>query len=56
MDIQTPMTQGRYTRFISTSKWIRTVRLSFKHSLSLSCIFERYVTELALHTALKSIA
>jgi len=33
--IQTPMAQGRSTKIISTSKWIRTSKLSMKHSLSL---------------------
>ena len=32
--IQTPMAQGRSTKIISMIEWIRTSRLSIKHSLS----------------------
>ena len=34
MRIQTPMAQGRSTKFISTIKWIRTSRLSITNALS----------------------
>ena len=36
--IRTPMAQGRSTKFISTSKWIRTSGLSIKNSL---CLWSR---------------
>ena len=32
--IQTPMAQGRSTKIITMIKWIRTIRLSIKNSLS----------------------
>jgi len=33
-EIQTPMAQGRSTKIILMTKWIRTSRLSIKHSFS----------------------
>ena len=38
--IQTPMAQGRSTEIISMIQWIRTSRLSIKHSLSPSSAHE----------------
>ena len=39
--IQTPMAQGLSTKIISMIKWIRTIRLSIKTSLSLSLACRR---------------
>ena len=35
-EFKTPMAQGRSTKIITMIKWIRTIRLSIKNSLSLS--------------------